>query len=170
MTDKDLRSLGKTDLLKLLHDQALEIEALSAENERLSESVEKMNLNLENAGSIAEASLNIHNIFTTAQQSADLYLENIKSMEEKAKNASAVAEQEARVKAAAIISEAERKCSEREAAEKRYVDELWADLQEKLLQFYGSYSELAELAKMINLLPSSFTLKKTTPFAESDAE
>jgi hypothetical protein len=53
MTDKQLRSLTKTQLFSLLHKQEVEIERLSAENAKLSEQT----LNLENAGSLAEVSV-----------------------------------------------------------------------------------------------------------------
>jgi len=77
MTDKQLRSLSKTQLFDLLHKQELEIERLSAENAKLSEQA----ISLEQAGSIAEASILISGIMESAQKTADIYLESIQKVE-----------------------------------------------------------------------------------------
>ena len=77
MTDKQLRSLSKTQLFNLLHKQELEIERLSTENTKLSEQA----LSLEQAGSLAEASILVSGIMESAQKAADVYLENIQKAE-----------------------------------------------------------------------------------------
>ena len=70
---------------------------------------------------------------------------------------------QAATEADALILAAERECAERETREKEYVDSIWVDLQDKLLQFYEKYSELGELfAKMDYFSLSNYPVKRTT--------
>lgn len=78
MTDKELRRLSRMELIQLLIEQTEENERLQKE---LDEAMEKLNdrrLLLSNAGSIAEAAVQINGLMETAQRTADLYLENVK--------------------------------------------------------------------------------------------
>jgi len=77
MTDKQLRSLSKSQLFNLLHKQEVEIERLTAENAKLSE----LTISLEQAGSLAEASLLVSGIMEAAQTTADVYLDSIRKIE-----------------------------------------------------------------------------------------
>ena len=82
MTDKELRHLSRDQLLELLLEQSREIDSLREELEKAKEETRKTKedrrLDVEKAGSIAEAALAITNVFEDAQKAADLYLENTK--------------------------------------------------------------------------------------------
>ena len=67
MAEKQLRSLGKTELLNIMRVQEEEIERLGAENKALSERLAQRALIMEDAGSIAEASLRIGGVMQAAQ-------------------------------------------------------------------------------------------------------
>lgn len=141
MLDKQLRSLSKLQLLELLHQQELEIERLTAEaeetltlrdslaleqksidkkwehlyakKEEMANHFKERMMTLEKAGSIAEASLMLSGVMTSAQEAADLYLEMIKKLNaEKIENADKI-EHEAKKKAEAIINGAEQECQKR---------------------------------------------------------
>ena len=80
MTERELRKLSRLDLLELLVQQVEENERLRAELKQAREQLESRELMLENAGSIAQASLQISRVFEAAQMAADVYLENVRRM------------------------------------------------------------------------------------------
>ena len=83
MDEKQLRKLRRTDLLELLVSQAERIETLEAQVADLQEKLEDKQIILENAGSIAEAALQLNRIFETAQQKEDQYLASVKLLADK---------------------------------------------------------------------------------------
>ncbi|MDR1204707.1 MAG: hypothetical protein LBL26_04385 [Peptococcaceae bacterium] len=147
MTDKQLRVLGKTDLLRLLREQEEEIERLGDENRALAKRVEERALIMENAGSIAEASMQINGVMRAAQESADLYLESLRAMRSEYKGIIEKAENEANRRAEEIIREAERRAVAREALEKQTVEEMWKDFKGRMAQFARVLTELDEIMR-----------------------
>ena len=77
MTTKELRKLSRAELLRMLLEQTRETERLRGELNQAREQLESREILLEEAGSIAEASLRLNRIFEAAQQAADQYLENV---------------------------------------------------------------------------------------------
>jgi hypothetical protein len=63
---------------RLVDAQAEEIKKLKEEREELNRKLEDRRISLENAGSIAEASLGIAKVFTAAQEAAKIYRENLR--------------------------------------------------------------------------------------------
>lgn len=80
MAERELRKLSRLDLLELLLRQMEENERLRAELEQAQRQLESRELMIENAGSIAQASLQISRVFEAAQMAADVYLENVRRM------------------------------------------------------------------------------------------
>lgn len=77
MTTKELRKLSRTELLRMLLEKTREAEQLREELNKAREQLQSREILLEEAGSIAEASLRLNRIFEDAQQAADQYLENV---------------------------------------------------------------------------------------------
>lgn len=82
MTQKQLKRLNRADLIKLLIEQSKKNEELKAQLASAQEELERRRIIVSNAGSIAEASLQINKVFETAQKAADQYLESLKNMVE----------------------------------------------------------------------------------------
>ena len=80
MTDKQLKKLKRPALLEILVAQNKENDALREEIASLKQQLEDRNMQIERAGSIAEAALSINEVFAKAQEAAELYLENVKRM------------------------------------------------------------------------------------------
>lgn len=78
MTDKELRRLRRDELLEILLGQQREIDRLTAALEEAEKKLADREIKIMNAGSIAEASLALTEVFAQAQRAADLYIENIK--------------------------------------------------------------------------------------------
>ncbi len=86
MTDQELRKLNRTDLLELLLEQSKENEQLREELRQAQEKLASRKIEIDHAGSIAEAALRLNGVFEAAQQAAEQYLENVRRLaEEEAK-------------------------------------------------------------------------------------
>lgn len=98
--DRDLRKLGRLELLDILAQATQENEDLRAENERLSHELADRRLAVKNAGSLAEAALAVNGYFSAAQAAADQYVENarliLEDAQKQAERIVAQAESEAR--------------------------------------------------------------------------
>ena len=80
MTDKEFKWLSRPQLIDIIYQLQLKVEELTAENERLSRELKDKRLRVGNAGNIAEAALEIHNVMQAAQDAAVHYLEEIRIM------------------------------------------------------------------------------------------
>ncbi len=116
MTDKELKKLSRIEVLELLlnsEKQKTELEQQLEEarqkNRELTEKLNSRELDIQEAGNIADASLKISGIFQCAQAAAESYLDNVKSLSEKQE--AICAEREAKSK-----EEAERLTSQARAA------------------------------------------------------
>ena len=114
MTEKELRSLSKLELLELLRQQELEIGQLTADKEESDRMLVERRVSIEQAGSLADASLALSGVMRAAQDAADVYLDNIKTLEAEKAAMAAKVEQESIEKVAYIYTEAERRRSDAE--------------------------------------------------------
>ena len=85
MDEKELRKLNRQELLEILLEVTEENEELKGEINTLRKKLRSKAMMIENAGSLAEASLKISGVFERAQLAADVYLRNLKRMEKQMK-------------------------------------------------------------------------------------
>lgn len=78
MTEKELLKLKRSEILEIMLAQSREIDKLRKELEETKSQLEDRKIKIKKAGSLAEASLQLTNIFAEAQKAADLYVENIR--------------------------------------------------------------------------------------------
>lgn len=105
MKNKELKRLGRAELLELLLAQTRETERLQAELEEARRALEDRNLRLSKAGDLAQAVVEINGVMAAAQAAAGQYLENIARMEA-----------ETRERCERIIAAAETKAKEQTAS------------------------------------------------------
>ena len=74
MTDKELRKLSRAELIDILFELQTQNENLTAENRELAAQLESRQLQITEAGSIAEAALRLNGVFEAAQAAADQYV------------------------------------------------------------------------------------------------
>ena len=116
MTDKEFKRLSRPQLIEIIYQLQLKLEEVTAENERLSQELADKRLRVDDVGNIAEAALNIHNVFTTAQDAAAHYIEEIQiRVDSEYKRIL----KEANEKAAQIIKNAQQKTDETAARAKK---------------------------------------------------
>ena len=117
MTEKELLKLKRSEMLEIMLAQSQEIDNLRKERDELKEKLADRRIRIEKAGSLAEASLQLTNIFVEAQKAADLYAENIKRSAARKKS---VAEVHVNEKAAADRSTTMKSAADRLTAENRH--------------------------------------------------
>lgn len=117
MTNKELKRLSRAELLELLVAQSKEIDKLNGLLAKASEELEKKQIAIDEAGSIAVASLKLNGVFESAQQAADLYLTNAKEKAEKTTQNCERLERDTRRKCEQMITKAR-------TNGQRYLDEI----------------------------------------------
>jgi len=102
MTDKELRKLSRAELLEILVMQGKTIDELKAQVEGLERKLEAQDVQIQNAGSIAEASMRLSGVFEAAERSAQIYLANVQRLERES--------QKRREDADALYAQVQAKC------------------------------------------------------------
>lgn len=107
MTEKELKKMSRRELLVLMLELTREMDRLK---EALGDAEEKLrdrSIDVEKAGSVAEAALKLSGVFEAAETAAKDYLENIKSLSERQDRISERVILEAKDAADRIIADAE---------------------------------------------------------------
>lgn len=162
MTDKELRKLSRGELLQMLITQIEETEALKGEIQTLKakiqetetrvqeeeakvqaaeERLKEREITLQNAGSIAEASLQLNGVFVAAQAAADEYLNNVRRMSEIQEQLSQQLRLTAEAEAAVIIDNANAYSMKARAD----ADEYWNQVYAKAQALFSERDSLIEL-------------------------
>lgn len=86
MTDKELRRLSRSELLEMLIEQMEENEKLRNRLEEAEADLRNRKIIIKQAGSLAEAALELNHVFQAADEAARQYLENVRLMAEEGKD------------------------------------------------------------------------------------
>lgn len=121
MTERELQKLRRVELLEMLLELSKENERLTQEIGTLRAAAEDRRIDLEKAGSIAEASLAMSGVFRAAQDAADLYLASIQTQN---------AEYEARGQR--MLEETQARCQRMLDDAQREIDARWQKLYEQM--------------------------------------
>ena len=107
MTDKEFKRLNRVELIEIIYQLKKNEANLIAENTELKKQLADRAVKIANAGSIAEATVALTNIFSVAQQTADNYLRSIYEMGATAEQQAQQVIAEAQWQAQAIIANAQ---------------------------------------------------------------
>ena len=109
MISKELKNLSRRELLDIIYQMKKNEQQMQEEITDLQEALREKRIRNSVAGSIAEAAVSITNIFSAAQMTADLYLQEIARMKEETEQECARMIQEANDEVARIHAEGEEK-------------------------------------------------------------
>ena len=84
MTDKEVKRLSRSQLIEIIYQLQTREEELADKNRRLEEELRSKRIRMENAGNIAEAALELNDVFQSAQNAAAQYLSEIQTVRETA--------------------------------------------------------------------------------------
>ena len=107
MTDKELKKLGRPELLQLLMNQVQETEQLRAKVKELTEQVQRNEITCQSAGSLAEAALALNGVFQAADQAARKYIQEMADRSAKQEQELHAKADEARGQVKKLLAEAE---------------------------------------------------------------
>ncbi len=134
MTERELRRLSRADLLELLLAQRRENEQLRCLLDQTQSQLTDRTIQINNAGSIAEASLQLSGIFDAAQDSCKYYIENVRQLNERQTAICQQMEQETKEKCDLMVREAEQKAQQ-----------CWENCSEKIKQLVASFEGLQQV-------------------------
>lgn len=141
MTDRELQKLKRVELLQLLVEQSRELDALRQELAQARRELEARELRLQEAGSIAAASMQLNGVFEAAQRAADQYLESIRYQSEHMEEKCAAMEEATRLRCDQMLKEAEASVQQAQ----KDSDECWRDVKGKLEDYLRQQTALQGL-------------------------
>ena len=156
MAEYNLKKLSRADLLEMLVDQGEELEILKQKLADTEAKLYQKELIIDEAGSIADASLKLNGVFEAAQASCEQYIDNIKLLSERQQQVCEQLEQESRAKAETLLAETTEKCEIMESDMKTRCEEMlakakeesqayWDEVSQRLEAFYNEHHGLREL-------------------------
>lgn len=132
MIGKELKKLSRRELMDIIYQMKKHEQKMQEEIISLKEALQEKRMRLSTAGSIAEAAASITNVFSAAQMTADLYLQEISCMKEETEKECAKMIEEANRTVAIIYSDAEKRyvaLKDRNQAEYEKWQRLQAEIQ-----------------------------------------
>ena len=108
MTDKEFKRLSRAQLIDIIYQLQLQLDKVNEEKRELEGELADKRLRLSTAGNLAEAALEINDCFRSAQNAAEQYLNEIKIIREETEAERQQILSQARAKAEAIISDAQK--------------------------------------------------------------
>lgn len=153
MTDKELKKLGRSDLLQMLVDQGRELRELKEKYAAAEAALADRTIRLDRAGSIAEAALQLNGVFEAAQEACRQYTDSIALLSQQQEEVNARREAESQEKADRLLAETEASCAEKlrqtEETCQRMLSKAQAESQQywdtvfqKMQAFSKEYTEL----------------------------
>ena len=127
MTQYEMKKLSRKELLQLAAEESAQIRILQEHLEIAENELHKREININEAGSIAEASMKLSNVFEAAQEACRLYTDNIQRLSERQESICAEIEKETEEKAAAYEAEVISRCEKLEKDTKEACEKLDMD-------------------------------------------
>ena len=153
MQSNNLKSLKRDELLKMMLQQAKELESLKQEMEARNSELEQYKKRLEGArpaaakrevsfdepGAITDAALQLNGIFEVAQAAGQQYIENIQRLSEHQENVCAQRDAASRAEAEAMLAQTRQKCQEMEENARLRVQMFWKNPAHRLYSSLDGY-------------------------------
>ena len=141
MTSKELKHLRRSELLEMLIAQMEENEKQGKLLEGAENALRSRQIDIENAGSIAEASLQLNGVFEAAQSAAEQYLENVRRMEEQQNLIAQQMQEKAKKQADFMIAQADTYSRET----RREADAYWQQVSERVRALHQDPENLQQI-------------------------
>lgn len=148
MTNKELRKMSRSDLLKVLLEQSKEIEELRNKLDAAETQLKTRKLELKDAGSIADAALKVNHVFEVVQEAADQYLENIEQINNQQTEICRKLIADAEYRCKEMEKQTKNRCAQMMSKAKKESQEYWDETNKKLEEFVCRHEELREILSM----------------------
>lgn len=148
MTEKELKKLSRAELLEMLIAQSKRADELQEKLEKAEVELNSRQLKVDEAGSIAEASLRLNGVFEAAQAASEQYLENIRALQERQEEICAKRDAESKAEAERLLTDTKESCKKMMTEAKAASENYWAEVSERLENFYAEHAGLRELLSL----------------------
>lgn len=160
MTKKELRKLSRAELLEMLLHQSTDLQDCREKLAAAEEALQKREITIDKAGSIADASLQLNGVFEAAQAACQQYIDNIENLSHRQEDICSRLEEESRARANAILETARKQqaamehdtkvqCAEMLKTAKAQSEAYWNEVSTKLEKFYADHAGLRELLSVM---------------------
>lgn len=141
MTEKDLRHLSRADLVDIIYELGKQNQQKAAACQKLQDALNKREIILSNAGSIAEAAMQINGVMEAAQAAAVQYVLSLQAANDQIEQMLA----EARAERERILQDANEQAAQILEKAQAGADWLWNDFQAKASEMVQASPELMAL-------------------------
>lgn len=145
MKHKELKKLKRTELLELLLEQTRRAENLEKSLAEATRQLQSRELQVSEAGSLAEAALKLNDVFSSAQNAADQYLQNVRSRNVVLDEAHQEAQRiitEAKQQAEQLTQKTQKECTAMREKAQKDTRRYWDNLTKKLAGYMDEHPEL----------------------------
>ena len=135
-------NLSREELLALAKEQQAELEQL---RQRPTLPV----LDMEEAGSIADAAMGLSGVFQASQRAANIYLKSVEEMKARQESAYFLRLAEAEQQAQQLLAETQAQCRAAMEQARQSADFYWAEMHRKLDEMFGADPDLVQLLRQL---------------------
>ena len=143
MTDKELKHLSRMELIDIIYELHKQNEQNAAQIEKLQAALDEKELHIENAGSIAEAAVQISGVLEAAQaaeQQRDALLADAKKQSDEML-------QSAQSQSERLVQDAQSRAQTLEAEAEKQVSEKWDRFEQRAMELIQAHEELRSLVR-----------------------
>ena len=115
MINKELKKLNRRELVEIIYRMKKNEQEMKDEVEQLQSELDDKRIRVSEAGSLAEATMSVTDVFAAAQKTADIYLNEIVLMREETEKKCAKMLDEAANRVEIVLAEGERQFEELKA-------------------------------------------------------
>ena len=123
MPDRELRRMRRAELVEIILALKQTEDRLRAENAALSAQLQERQIHIENAGSIAQAALELNKVFEAAQAAADEYVASVRAANKNTDAAANALRAQAEAEAEHILAQAQTEAANLKARTQKECDE-----------------------------------------------
>ena len=123
MPDRELRRMRRAELVEIILALKQTEDRLRAENAVLSAQLQERQIHIENAGSIAQAALELNKVFEAAQAAADEYVASVRAANKNTDAAANALRAQAEAEAEQILAQAQTEAANLKARTQKECDE-----------------------------------------------
>ena len=147
MADRELRRMHRAELIEIIYALKQSEDQLKAQNAALTAQLQDRRLRLESAGSIAQAALELNNVFAAAQAAADDYLHSVQASLADTNATAANTLSQARSEAKRILEQAQADADSLKAQTQQECDTMTAAAAQKRTQTEADCKAMVEQAE-----------------------
>ena len=147
MADRELRRMHRAELIEIIYALKQSEDQLKAQNAALTAQLQDRQLRVESAGSIAQAALELNNVFAAAQAAADDYLHSVQASLADTNATAANTLSQARSEAKRILEQAQADADNLKAQAQQECDAMTADAAQKRTQTEADCKAMVEQAE-----------------------